>query len=64
MDEAAAVIERLARIEVLDASGAPAEQLLGELRELVVEAEAWSRLEGVIAARVRWSSSGRRSRVT
>jgi len=46
MDEAAAVIERLARIEALDASGAPAGQLLAELRQLVAEAEAWSRLEG------------------
>jgi len=46
MDEAAAVIERLGRIEALDAAGAPAERLLGELRELVAEAEAWSRLEG------------------
>jgi hypothetical protein len=46
MDEASAVIERLARIEALDAAGAPAEQLLTELRELVTEAEAWSRVEG------------------
>jgi hypothetical protein len=46
VDEAEAVIERLARIEALDASGAPAGQLLGELRQLVAEAEAWSRLEG------------------
>ena len=46
MDEAAAVIERLGRIEALEAVGAPAEQLLAELRELVAEAEAWSQLEG------------------
>jgi hypothetical protein len=46
MDEATAVIERLGRIEALDAAGAPAEQLLTELRELVSEAEAWSRVEG------------------
>jgi hypothetical protein len=46
MDEATAVIERLGRIEALDTAGAPAVQLLAELRELVAEAEAWSRLEG------------------
>jgi hypothetical protein len=40
------VIERLRRIEALDTTGAPARQLLAELRELVAEAEAWSRLEG------------------
>ena len=46
MDEATAVIERLHRIEALDSADAPAGQLLAELRELVTEAEAWSRLEG------------------
>ena len=46
MDEAAAVLERLARIERLDAAGAPPGALLGELRALLAEAEAWSRLEG------------------
>ena len=46
MDEATAVIERLGRIEELDRAGAPAGQVLAELRELVAEAEAWSRLEG------------------
>ena len=40
------MIERLGRIEALDSAGAPAGQLLAELRELVAEAEAWSRLEG------------------
>jgi hypothetical protein len=46
VDEGEAVIERLARIEALDAAGAPVGELLGELRELVGEAEAWARLEG------------------
>ena len=46
MDEATAVLERLARIEALDAAGAPPRELLDELRALVAEAEAWSRLEG------------------
>jgi len=46
MNESQAVIERLARIEALDRGGAPAPLLLDELRLLVVEAEAWSRVEG------------------
>jgi hypothetical protein len=46
VDEARAVLERLARIERLDRAGAPRDDLLGELRALVVEAEAWSRREG------------------
>jgi hypothetical protein len=46
MDEALAVIERLERIETLDAAGAPPGTLLAELRALLGEAEAWSRLEG------------------
>lgn len=46
MDEVTAVLERLARIEALDAVGAPARDLLTELRALVGEAEAWSRVEG------------------
>ena len=46
MDEATAVLERLARIETLDAAGAPPGELLAELRALLGEAEAWSRLEG------------------
>ena len=46
MDEATAVLERLARIETLDAAGAPPAALLAELRALLGEAEAWSRLEG------------------
>jgi hypothetical protein len=46
MEEATAVLERLARIEALDAAGAPAGELLAELRALLGEAEAWSRQEG------------------
>lgn len=46
MDEATAVLQRLARIEALDAAGAPPAELLTELRALLGEAEAWSRLEG------------------
>lgn len=40
------VLERLERIETLDRAGAPAAELLVELRALVREAEAWSRSEG------------------
>ncbi len=39
------VVERLRRIRELDHGAAPA-RLLDELRELVVEAEEWARLEG------------------
>ena len=46
MDEARVVLERLGRIEALERSGAPAPELLDELRALVVEAEAWARREG------------------
>ncbi len=46
MDEAEAVLERLARIEELDREGAPARILIHELRALVSEAESWSRREG------------------
>jgi hypothetical protein len=46
MDEATAVLERLARIEALEAAGASPGELLGELRELLGEAEAWARREG------------------
>ena len=46
MDETRAVLERLERIEELERSGATRDVLLGELRALVVEAEAWARTEG------------------
>jgi hypothetical protein len=48
--EAAAVLDRLARIEALDRAGAPAPELLDELRALVGEAERWTRAEGGDAA--------------
>jgi hypothetical protein len=41
--EAARVERRLERIETLDRERAPAGELLGELRLLVHEAEAWAR---------------------
>ena len=46
VDEARAVLERLERIEALEHRGAPAGELLDELRALVREAEAWVRVEG------------------
>jgi hypothetical protein len=45
MEEARSVLARLERIEAMERDGSPAEVLLGELRALVVEAEAWARLE-------------------
>ena len=46
MDESSAVLRRLERIEALDRAGAPASDLVDELRALLVDAEAWSRAEG------------------
>jgi len=51
MEEAANVLDRLARIRELDRADAPAGVLLDELRKLVGEAEAWARLEGDSRAR-------------
>ena len=45
MDDTDRVLLRLARIERLRATAAPA-ALLDELRALVPEAEAWARAEG------------------
>jgi len=45
MDEARAVLARLERIEALEAGGAPAGQLLEEVRGLLSDAEAWVRTE-------------------
>jgi len=39
-------MERLDRIEALEREGAHPTTVLAELRELVREAEAWSRVEG------------------
>ena len=41
MDEARKVILRLERIEALQGSRAPAEVLLGEVKQLLREGEAW-----------------------
>ena len=41
MDEARNVIRRLERIEALRSTQAPAEELLGEVRQLLAEGEAW-----------------------
>jgi hypothetical protein len=46
MQESRAVLERLERIETLDRAGATTSELLGELRALLTEAEAWSDVEG------------------
>ena len=46
MDEAAKVLARLERIDALGREQARSVELLGELRALVREAEAWARLEG------------------
>ncbi len=50
MDEARKVIERLERIEALDRATASPAQLLEEVRGLLLEAEAWVRVEGGDAA--------------
>ena len=41
MDEARAVLRRLARIEALEREGAPARSLLAEVHALLGEAETW-----------------------
>ena len=46
MDEAARVLQRLERIDALGREQPRPGELLGELRLLVREAEAWARLEG------------------
>jgi hypothetical protein len=50
MDEARAVLARLDRVEALDRAHAPLEVLLDELRRLLVEAEAWTRVEAAADA--------------
>ena len=45
VDEALKVMDRLARIESLEREGCPAGRLLGEVRALLHEAEAWVRVE-------------------
>jgi hypothetical protein len=51
MDEVDRVLTRLHRIDALQAADAARPALLGELRELVGEAEAWARVEGDARAR-------------
>jgi hypothetical protein len=46
MEETAALLERLERVEQLRQAGAPPATLLEELRALLEEAEAWTRVEG------------------
>jgi hypothetical protein len=46
MDEAIRVLRRLQRIESLSRGTVQRQQLLGELRALVREAEVWARVEG------------------
>ncbi len=45
MEEARRVLERLERIERLERESTQSAELLDELRALVVEAEAWVRVE-------------------
>jgi hypothetical protein len=45
MDEARLVLTRLDRIDELERKGAPADELLEELRGLVRDAETWLRAE-------------------
>lgn len=46
MEESRAVLERLERIEALDRTGAAPVEIVAELRALLAEATAWSRVEG------------------
>jgi hypothetical protein len=46
MDDAQRVLDRLRRIERLEEQNASPGKVLAELRELLVEAEAWVRSEG------------------
>lgn len=62
MEAARRVLERLERIESLQRADAGPAELLGELRALLEEAEAWARDEGgdageAAAARLRSSLS-------
>ena len=55
MDEARRVLERLERIEALKDEGAKPRALLGELRALLVEGEAWVAAEGAGTERAGWA---------
>lgn len=50
MEQARRVIERLERIEALDRGSADPSVLLAEVRGLLLDAEAWVRVEGGDAA--------------
>jgi hypothetical protein len=50
MEEARRILERLDRIEELERANAAPSVLLGELRGLLEDAEAWVRVEGGDAA--------------
>lgn len=50
MEQALRVIERLERIEALDRASADPAELLAEVRGLLLDAEAWVRVEGGDAA--------------
>jgi hypothetical protein len=52
MEEAARIIERLERIEAMRREAAGPTELLEELRCLLHDAEAWSRVEGDAASGV------------
>jgi uncharacterized protein YjhX (UPF0386 family) len=49
VDEARAVIARLDRVELLERSGAAAEDVLVEIERLLCEVEAWLEREGAPA---------------
>jgi hypothetical protein len=51
MEEARKVLERLERIERLGREEAPAAAILVEMRQLVAEAEAWTRVEAASGER-------------
>jgi hypothetical protein len=59
MEEARCVLERLRRIDELKSDGAPADVLLGEVRALLGEAEAWIEAEGVSGGAARAVASSR-----
>ena len=50
MDEARKVIRRLERIEALQSAEVPVGELLGEVRQLLAEGEAWLAAERVGAS--------------
>ena len=52
MDEARTVLERLERIDELEARGAPPGALLAEVRVLLAEAEEWLEVEPIGTQRV------------